>query len=351
MGTSNNRAVAPGNQETSFSDVRPLDLRDMQALKKIANTIRDLTMDATQKANSGHPGMPMGCAEIGAYLYGMALNHNPKNPHWLNRDRFIISGGHGSMLLYSCLHLAGFDLSLDEIKNFRQLHSKTPGHPEEDIPGVETTTGPLGQGVGNGVGQALGLKILAKRFNTAEHQIFNAKVYVLMTDGDMMEGVASEASALAGHWKLDNLIILYDANHISLDGPLSDCSSEDTKKRYEAYGFRVLHIDGNDLNAVHGAISEARKEQVGPVLIICNTIIGKGSPNKAGTNKVHGSPLGEQEVKAAKEFLGLPQEPFYVPQAAYDFFKIRAQLGASKELEWQQTVDAWRQINPDRSLS
>lgn len=320
---------------------------DRQILQKTANTIRGLAMDATQKANSGHPGMPMGCAEIGAYLYGMVLNHNPKKPHWLNRDRLILSGGHGSMLLYACLHLAGFGLSMEEIQNFRQWGSLTAGHPEDHTPGVETTTGPLGQGVGNAVGQALGLKILGSKFNTPEHHLFDAKVYVLMTDGDMMEGVASEASALAGHWQLDNLIAIYDANSISLDGPLSDSSTENTKKRYEAYGWKVFEVDGNDLDALHSTLSQARAVQKMPTMVICRTIIGKGSPNKAGTHKVHGSPLGEAEVKAAKEFLGLPETPFYVPADVYEFFKKREKAGVSLESNWSHMFEIWGKKHPE----
>lgn len=327
--------------------IQPLDPDLKQILKKTANAIRTLSMDAVQKANSGHPGMPMGCAEIGAYLYGVAMRHNPKSPKWKNRDRLILSGGHGSMWLYSCLHLSGFDLSLDEIKHFRQLHSQTPGHPEETTPGVETTTGPLGQGIANSVGQALGLKLLGARFNTDRHQIFDSKVFVLMTDGDMMEGVSSEASALAGHWKLDNLIVLYDSNHISLDGPLSESSSEKTKMRYEAYGWEVREVDGHDLDALHQVISETRQSQERPTLIICTTIIGKGAPNKAGTHKVHGAPLGEEEVKAAKESLGLPQEPFYVPQTVYDYFEEKLKKDQEREEEWQRMFNAWADANPD----
>ena len=218
-----------------------MDSQLTQILGKIANTIRGLSIDAVQKADSGHPGLPLGCAEIGAYLYGVELRQNPKNPNWINRDRFILSAGHGSMWLYSCLHLSGYDVSLEDIKNFRQLHSKTPGHPESlDTPGVETTTGPLGQGFGNAVGQALGLKMLEARFNTPKHTILDSKVWVLAGDGCMMEGVSSEVSSLAGHLKLDNLIVIYDANHVTLDGPLSESSSESTKLRYEAYGWEVF---------------------------------------------------------------------------------------------------------------
>lgn len=327
--------------------VQPLDPDLKQILSKTANAIRTLSMDAVQKANSGHPGMPLGCAEMGAYLYGVVLRHNPKNPKWKNRDRLVLSGGHGSMWLYSCLHLSGFDLSLDEIKHFRQLHSHTPGHPEETTPGVETTTGPLGQGVANSVGQALGMKILGARFNTDKHRIFDSKVFTVMTDGDMMEGVASEASALAGHWQLDNLIMLYDSNHISLDGPLSESSSEKTKLRYEAYGWDVREVDGHDLDALHQVITEVRQNQERPTLIICTTIIGRGAPNKAGTHKVHGSPLGEEEVKATKEHLGLPEEPFYVPQAVYDFFEAKVKKDQEREEEWHRTFKEWADANPD----
>lgn len=336
------------SNDTASSSISPLSPDIKQMLAKIANTIRQLSMDAVQKANSGHPGMPMGCAEMGAYLYGMALQHNPKNPHWINRDRFILSGGHGSMLLYSCLHLAGFNLSIEDIKCFRQIDSQTPGHPEETTVGVETTTGPLGQGVGNGVGQALGFKMLGARFNTPDHKVINNKIFVLMSDGDMMEGAVSEASALAGHWKLDNLIVLYDSNHISLDGPLSESSSENTKLRYEAYGWEVYEVDGHDLEAVHQAISKARRFQKKPVLIIATTTIGKGSPHKSGTHKVHGSPLGEEEVKATKEALGLPQELFYVPQAVYDFFKEKRVEDAEKEEQWKKTFQAWAKANPEK---
>jgi transketolase len=335
------------NAETAEGLKRQLDPELKQILPKIANTIRGLAMDAVQKADSGHPGLPMGCAEIGAYLYGTALHHNPKDPKWVNRDRFILSAGHGSMLLYACLHLSGFNLSLDDIKNFRQLHSKTPGHPESlDTEGVETTTGPLGQGFGNAVGQALGLRLLAEKFNTSKHVIFDSKVFVLMGDGCIMEGCTSEASSLAGHLKINNLIALYDANKVSLDGPLSECCSEDTKMRYQAYGWDVLEIDGNDLEAVHSAISRARYNQQKPVMIIARTVIGKGSPNKAGTSKAHGAPLGPEEVKASKLALGIPEEPFYVPQAVYDFFKKKAGKDASQEEAWRRTFEAWSRENP-----
>lgn len=326
-----------------------LDSELKQNLTKIALAIRILSMDAVQKADSGHPGLPMGCAEIGAYLWGYGLRYNPKDLKWLNRDRFILSAGHGSMLIYSCLHLAGYDVSLEEIKNFRQLHSKTPGHPESfETPGVETTTGPLGQGVGNAVGLALGLKLLAAKFNTDEHKIIDSKVVVLMGDGCVMEGVSAETSSLAGHLKLDNLIAIYDANEVTLDGPLSESSSESTKIRYQAYGWEVFEVDGNDIEAFHQVFSAAKKNQQRPRLIIAHTIIGKGSPNKAGTFKVHGAPLGPDEVKATKAALGAPEEPFFVPPAVYDFFKRKLAQDEVLESEWKRTFDAWSRANPEK---
>jgi len=328
---------------------KDLDQEQKNILAKIALAIRILSMDAVQKADSGHPGLPMGCAEIGAYLWGESLRYNPKDPHWFNRDRFILSAGHGSMLLYSCLYLSGYDLSLEDIKNFRQLHSKTPGHPESlDTPGVETTTGPLGQGFGNAVGQALGLKLLAARFNTEQHKIIDNKVIVLMGDGCIMEGISSETSSLAGHLKLNNLIAIYDANHVTLDGPLNESCSEDTKMRYRAYGWDVYEVDGNDIDAVHTVISHAREHQEKPRLIIAHTIIGKGSPNKAGTFKVHGSPLGPDEVKETKAALGAPSDPFYVPPVVYDFFKKKQVEDTRRQEEWQHLFEQWAKANPGK---
>lgn len=318
-----------------------------KVLEKIANTIRHLSIDAIQKADSGHPGLPMGCAEIGAYLYACALRHNPRNPQWINRDRFILSAGHGSMLLYSCLHLSGFDLSLEEIKHFRQLRSKTPGHPEAyETPGVETTTGPLGQGFSHAVGQALGLKLLSTRFNTEEHKIFDGKVYALLGDGDVMEGVCAEASSFAGHLKLDNLITIYDYNKVSLDGPLSESCSEDTKARYKSYGWDVYEADGHNLDVIHTIFNEVRINQKKPCLIIMHTTIGKGSPNKAGTHKIHGAPLGEEEIAVTKEKLGLPNEKFFVPQAVYTFFENKLQKDEEYERNWKNTFEEWGAANP-----
>ncbi len=325
-----------------------MDLDLKKQLSKIANTIRELSMEAVQKANSGHPGLPMGCAELGAYLYGCLFRHNPKNPHWLNRDRFVLSAGHGSMLLYSCLHLSGFDLPMDEIKRFRQIHSKTPGHPEYGMTvGIESTTGPLGQGVANAVGQALGLKLLAAKFNSKEFPIFTGKVYCLAGDGCIMEGVSSEASSLAGHLQLDNLVLLYDSNKVCLDGFLSECCSENTKLRYEAYGWEVYEIDGYDFDAMDQVLKTIQKEQKKPCLIIVHTVIGKGSPNKQGTSKAHGSPLGTEEVAIVKKNLDLPEEDFYVPQSAYDFFAEKKKEGAALEDSWNQMVQKWAAAQPD----
>ncbi|MBA3957195.1 MAG: transketolase [Parachlamydiaceae bacterium] len=327
-------------------DKKILDPALKQILGKIANTIRVLSMEAVQKADSGHPGLPMGCAEIGAYLYGYALRQNPKDSKWLNRDRFILSAGHGSMLLYSSLHLSGYNVTLEDLKNFRQLHSPTPGHPENiETDGVETTTGPLGQGIGNAVGTALGMKLLAGRFNTGDHKIIDNKIYTLVGDGCIMEGVSSEVSSFAGHLQLDNLIVIYDANHVTLDGPLSESCSENTKMRYRAYGWDVYEVDGNDLDSLHATITQVREGQQRPVLIIATTVIGKGSPNKAGTFKVHGSPLGADEVKASKAALGWPEEPFFIPQPVIDYFKQRLVQDAALEQDWKKTFDAWAKAN------
>jgi len=328
---------------------KKLDPELKAVLEKTANTIRGLSMDAVQKAESGHPGLPMGCAELGAYLYGVLLCHNPKDPHWINRDRFVLSAGHGSMWLYSCLFLSGFNVSLQDIKNFRQLHSITPGHPEyRETEGVETTTGPLGQGVGNAVGMALGLKMLAARFNTPEQKIIDNKVYVLMGDGCVMEGCSSEASSLAGHLKLDNLIAIYDSNHVSLDGPLSDCCSEDTKLRYQAYGWEVFEIDGNNLDEVAEVLQKTRLNQHCPRLIIAKTVIGKGSPHKAGTSKAHGSPLGVEEVAETKKALGMPEESFFVPQQVKDFFQKKLVSDIEAFQKWETLFHAWNQDNSEK---
>jgi transketolase len=325
-----------------------MDAELKKQLGKIANAIRELSMEAVQKADSGHPGLPMGCAEFGAFLYGVLLRHNPKNPKWLNRDRFVLSAGHGSMLLYSLLHLSGFGLSMDEIKRFRQIHSKTPGHPEFHITtGVEATTGPLGQGVGNAVGQALGLKLLGARFNSDEFPLFNSKVYCLAGDGCIMEGVSAEASSLAGHLSLDNLVVIYDANKVTLDGFLAESNSEDTKLRYLAYGWDVFELDGYDLEQMEKIFLQIRDQQSKPTLVIMHTIIGKGSPNKAGTHKVHGSPLGLEEVEATKKALGLPEEEFYVPQSVYTFFEQKLLKDVAVEQKWKEMYRRFSESKPD----
>lgn len=330
-------------------ELQPLDPEIRKVLHKIANTVRGLSIDAVEKANSGHPGMPLGCADLAAYLWGVAMRFNPKDPHWPNRDRFVLSNGHGSMMLYSILHLSGYDLSMEEIKNFRQLHSKTPGHPEcLDTPGVETTTGPLGQGVGNAVGLALGMKMLAAKFNTEDCKLFDNKVFVMLGDGCVMEGVASEASSFAGHLNLNNLIGIYDANQISLDGPLPQSCSENVKQRYEAYGWDVVEVDGHNIDAIHQVLHPVICNQKRPTLVVAHTVIGKGSPNKANTHQVHGAPLGADELKATKEVLGIPLEPFYVPQSVYEFFKHRQSVLQNKEKEWKERLEHYSRKYPEK---
>lgn len=312
-------------------------------LALIAKTIRQLSIDAVENANSGHPGLPLGCAEIGAYLYSRHLKINPQNPLWLNRDKFILSAGHGSMLLYSCLHLSGFPLTKEDLANFRQIDSKTPGHPEyHPSIGVECTTGPLGQGLGNAVGQALGYKILKEKFPG----VFTNKVYCLASDGDIMEGITSEASSFAGHLCLDNLVIIYDSNNVSLDGPLSESFSENTKLRYQAYNWDVYEIDGNNFEEIDQAFQQT-KNQTKPCLIIAHTIIGKGAPTKEGTYKVHGSPLGQEEYEATKRNLGLSEELFYIPKAVSDFFEKRQKHYAQLEKEWDEKFKKWSKDNPE----
>ncbi len=317
-----------------------------QLLSKVATTIRGLAIDATEAANSGHPGLPMGCAEIGAYLWGELMQFNPKELTWVNRDYFVLSAGHGCLLQYACLHLSGYALPLDEIKNFRQLHSMTPGHPEYGhTPGLEVTTGPLGQGVANSVGMALAYKLLQKKFNTAQHEILSNKIFCLAGDGCIMEGISSEASQLAGHLGLDNLILLYDANQICLDGPLKETCSEDTLARYRGYGWEVHELDGHDLDQLDTKLREVRENQKKPALVMCRTIIGKGSPHKAGTHKAHGSPLGAEEAKLTKEELGLPEETFFIPQAVKSYFEGRLKERVKAYTEWQELFEQWSHAN------
>jgi transketolase len=313
----------------------------------IGKTVCGLSIDAVEKANSGHPGLPMGCAEFGAYLWGAHLRYNPKNWKWPNRDRFVLSAGHGSMWIYSLLHLSGYKVSLEEIKHFRQLHSITPGHPEYgDTEGIETTTGPLGQGVANSVGMALGLKMLQTKFNTSKHKIFDSKVFCLAGDGCMMEGVASEASSLAGHLGLDNLVIIHDANKVSLDGPLPQSSSEDTLGRYRSYGFETYVMDGYDFDEMDAIFTQIRRAQVKPVFIEMHTVIGKGAPHKQGTSDAHGSPLGAEEVILAKKEIGIPEELFYIPEQVKSFFKTKQASCAQLEKKWQEDFELWAKENP-----
>ncbi len=320
---------------------------DLQTLA--INTIRTLSIDAVQKANSGHPGLPMGAAPMAYALWMHHLRFNPRNPDWANRDRFILSAGHGSMLLYSLLYLTGFDLSLDDIKNFRQWDSITPGHPEYGVtPGVEVTTGPLGQGASNAVGMAVAEEFLAKYFNRPGHEIVDHFTYALVGDGDLMEGVSSEASSLAGHWGLGKLIFLYDSNNVTLDGSASMTFTEDVGARFEAYHWHVQTVeDGNDVDAIDKAIAAAQEVRDQPSLIIIKTIIGYGSPNKGGTSEAHGSPLGADEIKLVKDFYGWPQEDFYVPGEALEHFREAVDRGAKQEADWNAKFAAWRQAFPD----
>ena len=313
------------------------------------NAIRFLAADAVQQANSGHPGLPMGGAAMAFTLWTRHLRHNPRNPKWAGRDRFVLSGGHGSMLLYALLHLTGYDLSLDEIKNFRQFESRTPGHPEYGLtPGVETTTGPLGQGFGQGVGMAMAATHLAAQFNRPGHEIIQSFIYGIVTDGDLMEGISSEAASLAGHLQLGRLIYLYDDNHISIDGSTDLAFTEDRGGRFEAYGWHLQRIaDGNDVEAVHAAI-EAAKEDPRPSLIAVRTTIGFGAPNRQDTAKAHGEPLGDEELMAAKNNLGWPLEPrFLIPGEVMEFYREAVERGREIEAEWTQRFDAYKQAFPE----
>ncbi len=317
----------------------------------MANAIRALAMDAVQQANSGHPGAPMGMAEVAVALWGPAqghLRHNPANPHWADRDRFVLSNGHGSMLIYALLHLSGYDLPMSELRNFRQMHSKTPGHPEVGItPGVETTTGPLGQGITNAVGMALAEKLLAGEFNRPGHTVVDHHTYVFLGDGCLMEGISHEACALAGAWKLDKLIALYDDNGISIDGQVAPWFVDDTPKRFEAYGWNVIRgVDGHDAAAVSAALAQAKANTGRPTLICCKTTIGKGSPNRAGTAKAHGEALGAEEIKLTRAALGWSAEPFVIPEAAYTAWDAKAR-GAELEAAWDARFAAYRAAHPE----
>ncbi len=316
------------------------------------NTIRMLSADAVQKANSGHPGLPMGAAAMAYVLWTRYLRHNPKNPSWPNRDRFVLSAGHGSMLLYSLLHLTGYDLGLDELEHFRQWGSETPGHPERgDTPGVETTTGPLGQGISNAVGIAVAEAHLAARYNRPGHTVIDHHVYVIASDGDMMEGVSSEASSLAGHLGLGKLIVLYDDNHISIEGKTDLAFTEDVGTRFRAYDWQVLRVDGNNLDEVDHAIRLARRETDRPSLIVARTHIGFGSPNRQDTAKAHGEPLGSEELRLTKENLGWPTEPpFFIPDEALVHFREAVGKGATLEAEWNDAFQGYAEAFPAEGI-
>lgn len=334
-------------QTTTSAENRNLNQAELDQL--CINTIRCLTIDACQKAHSGHPGLPMGAAAIAYVLWTRHLKYNPHNPQWPNRDRFVLSAGHGCMLLYSLLHLTGYDLPLDEIKQFRQWGSKTPGHPEHGwTPGVETTTGPLGQGAGNAVGMAIAGKYLAAYFNRPDQTLLDYKIYALVSDGDLMEGVASEAASLAGHLGLDNLIFIYDDNHISIDGSTNLAFTEDRAKRFEAYGWFVQHVEnGNDLEAVDQALRKAQAEKGRPSFIRVHTHIGYGSPNKHDTAAIHGEPLGEEELKATKENLGWPLDPpFFIPSEALAQYRQAIERGAKLEDSWNRRLIDYHRAYP-----
>lgn len=314
-----------------------------------ANTIRFLSADAVETANSGHPGMPMGMADAAYVLWTKFLKHNPKNPNWFNRDRFILSAGHGSMLLYSLLHLTGYDLSLQEIKQFRQLHSITPGHPEFGLtPGVETTTGPLGQGFATGVGMAMAEAHLAARFNTTERSLIDHYTYAIVSDGDLMEGISHEAASLAGHLKLGKLIYLYDSNQITIDGSTDISFTEDVGKRFEAYNWHVIEADGHNHDEIETAIRKAQAEQSKPTLIVCSTTIGYGSPNKEGSSSSHGSPLGEEELRLTKKNLGWdPDAMFYIPDEVKSHFRFALDKGKDLEESWNKVMEQFKQESPE----
>ena len=317
----------------------------------LSNAIRALAMDAVQQANSGHPGMPMGMADIAEVLWRSHLKHNPADPSWADRDRFVLSNGHGSMLLYAVLHLTGYDLSIDDLRRFRQLHSKTPGHPEYGVtPGVETTTGPLGQGITNAVGMALAEKLLAADFNRPGHTIVDHRTYVFLGDGCLMEGLSHEACSLAGTLGLGKLIALYDDNGISIDGKVEGWFTDDTPKRFDAYGWHVVaNVDGHDVDAVDAAIKAAQGVKDRPSLICCKTVIGKGSPKRAGTAKAHGEALGAEEIKLTREALGWSHEPFVIPEEAYEQWDAR-HTGLAAETKWVDAFEAYGKAHPQLAL-
>ena len=325
-------------------------MTDAHSRRDCANAIRVLSMDAVQRARSGHPGAPMGMADIAEVLWRDFLSHNPGNPDWFNRDRFVLSNGHGSMLIYSLLHLSGYALPVSELENFRQLHSATPGHPEfGDTPGVETTTGPLGQGLANAVGMAVAEKTLAAQFNRNGHDVIDHYTYVFAGDGCLMEGISHEVCSLAGTLKLGKLIVLYDNNGISIDGEVAEWFSDDTAKRFESYGWQVITADGHDSAAIAAAIEAARGETDKPSLISCKTVIGFGSPNKGGTAATHGAPLGEEEVAAVREELGWPHAPFEVPQEIRTSWDA-TEKGFASESAWKEKLVAYEEEYPELAM-
>ena len=312
------------------------------------NALRFLSIDAVQKANSGHPGMPMGMAEIATALWKNHLNHNPLNPHWFNRDRFVLSNGHGSMLLYSLLHLTGYKISMDDLKNFRKLKSKTPGHPEYDLDcGVETTTGPLGQGIANAVGMAISEKILSAEFNSKEHSPINHFTYAFLGDGCLMEGISHEACSFAGTHNLGKLICFYDQNGISIDGEIKNWFTDDTVMRFDSYGWQTIEVDGHNIEEIDQAIIAAKNESEKPTMIFCRTTIGFGSPNKSGTSDVHGAPLGDEEIVKTREALGWEYAPFELPKSIYDFWDQKSK-GTSLNESWNAEMEAYKASNPEK---
>ena len=309
------------------------------------NALRFLSIDAVQKANSGHPGMPMGMAEIATALWKNHLNHNPSNPHWFNRDRFVLSNGHGSMLLYSLLHLTGYNISIEDIKDFRQLKSKTPGHPEYDLDnGIETTTGPLGQGIANAVGMAISEKMLAAEFNINDLNPIDHYTYAFLGDGCLMEGISHEACSFAGTHELGKLICFYDQNGISIDGEIENWFTDDTVKRFDSYGWQTICVDGHDVNAIDEAIKASKEETNKPSMIFCKTTIGFGSPNKSGTSDVHGAPLGDEEITKTRETLGWQHEPFVVPDAVYEFWNATS-VGKDKNNDWDKVMQSLKEAD------
>jgi transketolase len=322
----------------------------MPSRRELANAIRALSMDAVQKANSGHPGAPMGMADIAEVLWNDNMKHNPANPDWADRDRFVLSNGHGSMLIYSLLHLSGYDLSIDDLKNFRQLHSKTPGHPEYGYaPGVETTTGPLGQGITNAVGMAIAERALAAEFNTGDHSIVDHNTYVFLGDGCLMEGISHEACSLAGTLGLGKLIAFWDDNGISIDGHVDGWFTDDTPKRFEAYGWHVIAgVDGHDPDALAKAIAEAKSVTDKPTMLCCKTVIGFGSPNKAGSHSCHGAPLGDDEIALTRKELGWEHDAFVVPDDIYAGWNAKDK-GAAAEAAWNENFAAYKAANADKA--